>query len=306
MKLGLVGLLFAPQILFAGLEPFGSLLRVDSQRVAPGSIRVTYLGVNGYQLEAGDQALLVDPYFTRAGLSGIAFEGPLEPDPALVDRGLKYVRDRVGVILVTHGHFDHLLDAPLIMKKTGARLFSGATAVKLAISAGAPGSRCSTLRPGSSITIGPWKIRAFTAAHDRLFGGVPYTASNSSPTSTPLRARDWIVGEPLAFLVEANGRRVYIDAGGRPELLPEPARRVDLAILGVALPDSRKRFAAAVTRLRPRFVLPSHQDNFFAPFAHGFTFGPLTDFGFVRRTHARQNLPGELILLDYFRPWTIP
>ncbi len=83
-------------------------------------------------------------------------------------------------------------------------------------------------------------------------------------------------------------------------------KRVDLAILGVALPDSRKRFPMAVCSINPRFVMPSHQDNFFAPFERGFAFGPLTDFGFVMRKHQQQHLPGELILLDYFRPWTIP
>ncbi len=81
---------------------------------------------------------------------------------------------------------------------------------------------------------------------------------------------------------------------------------MDLAILGVALPDSRARFTATVRALRPRFTLPSHQDNFFAPFARGFAFGPLTDFRFVIRTQQQQQLPGKLILLDYFRPWTIP
>jgi hypothetical protein len=59
-------------------------------------------------------------------------------------------------------------------------------------------------------------------------------------------------------------------------------------------------------QLGARFVLPSHQDNFFARVPRGFAFGPLRRFGSVRRTHQQQNLPGELILLVCFRPWTIP
>jgi hypothetical protein len=80
---------------------------------------------------------------------------------------------------------------------------------------------------------------------------------------------------------------------------------VDLAILGVALPDSRSRFAAVVRQLQPRYILPSHQDDMFAGFARGFTFGKLTNFPQLVRRHEKQQLPGRLILLDYFRPWAL-
>ena len=89
-----------------------------------------------------------------------------------------------------------------------------------------------------------------------------------------------------------------------PDVLP-PETNVDLAILGVALPDSRRHFAPSVRRLHPRFTLPSHQDDFLQPFDHGFVFGMLTDFPAVLRTWEREELPGRLILLDYFRPWTL-
>jgi hypothetical protein len=66
---------------------------------------------------------------------------------------------------------------------------------------------------------------------------------------------------------------------------------VDLAILGVALPDSRARFAEAVKRLRPRYTFPSHQDDFFRSLDAGFKFGLLTDFPRVLRDYKTSDFP---------------
>jgi hypothetical protein len=142
------------------------------------------------------------------------------------------------------------------------------------------------------------------ATHDRLFGKVPFDQREMRGSGPPRHPADWICGEPLAFLIEVGGQRIYIDSGGTPAQLP-PNEHVDLAILGAALPDSRARLPAALERLQPRYILPSHQDNFFQPLGAGFQFGPLTDFSRVRRDCEAAN-HGRLILLNYFQPWTLP
>ena len=160
------------------------------------------------------------------------------------------------------------------------------------------------MRHGDVRRIGPWTIRVLAAEHDPLLGSVPLPGERLQPGAPPRKPSDWVLGEPLAFLIEAAGQRIYIESGGVPGTLP-PEMKVDLAILGVALPDARRHFAPAVRRLQPRFTLPSHQDDFFQPFDRGFIFGKLTDFPEILRTWQREQLPGKIILLDYFRPWTL-
>src|SRR5262249_8022503 len=289
----------------AGLGSYADLVVADSSGAARNGVRLTYLGTNGYQFEFEGYSLLVDPYFSRVDLLSVAVGSHIQPNASRINDGLRYLASNPDAILVTHGHFDHLLDVPFIMANTRARLIASASSVDLAKRAGALLGEA--VSPGDVRRIGPWKIRVLPATHDRLFGKVPFDQPHS-PAVVPRRAPDWICGEPLAFLIEVNSQRIYIDSGGTLAQLPPNEsgnRRVDLAILGVALPDSRARLHAALDRLQPRYILPSHQDNFFRPLNAGFQFGPFTDFSCVQRQCAQQNR-SRLILLDYFKPWTLP
>ena len=335
IKLSLFSLALIAQVASAGLKKYSSLVVADKYPFTepePNAIRVTYLGVNGFQFETNGHALLVDPYFTRVGLLSAALNQPIQSDPNRVAEGLKHVRPRVDAIVVTHAHFDHLLDAPEIVRRTHGKVIAGPTAIRLVESSGISPNECKIVKPGSMRKIGPWTIRVFAAQHDRLFGKVPFNkcphtrhekpSFSPAPSRHPLPERedegegaalkppvkgsDWCVGEPLAFVIEAAGKRIYIDSGGVPGSPPDSRiRNVDLAILGVALPDSRRRFAEVVRQLRPRYVLPSHQDDMFAPVDRGFIFGKMTNFPALVREQEREKLPGRLILLDYFRPWTL-
>jgi L-ascorbate metabolism protein UlaG (beta-lactamase superfamily) len=299
---------------FAGLEAFSDLVVADTKRNPAESyretppprdgVRITYLGTNGYLLEAPGTRILVDPYFSRISLGTAALNLPMESSPGWVGWGLRRMPKKIDGILVTHGHFDHLLDAPEVAQCTGATVFASRTSIFQARAAGLPRSQAVPMAAGDRRRIGRARVTALLASHDRLFGCcVPFPGNVEAPLeAAPRKPSHWRCGEPLAFLIEINGRRIYVDSGGTPAVLPPPGK-VDLAILGAALADSRRRLPDTLQRLRPRYFLPSHQDDFFRKLDRGFAFGSMTSFPAVQKT--TRSSPARLILLDYFRPWTL-
>jgi len=257
--------------------------------VADGNLRpglpkegvcVTYLGTNAYLLESRSSTLLVDPYFSRMSFLRVALNLRALPKRELIEQYLP-VR-QIDAVAVTHGHFDHLLDVAEVMTLTGAKLIASPTSTRLIESFGLERGRCIPVIGGETVHLRGATIRSFAVQHDRLFGGVPF---GGPPRRLPPRSvSDWVCGEPLAFLIEMGNRRIYIESGGRPSASHcQKFGRVDLAILGVALPDARKRFPLTLQCLHPRHSLPSHQDDFFRPLSRGFAFAAMSDFPSVLR-----------------------
>jgi Predicted Zn-dependent hydrolases of the beta-lactamase fold len=116
----------------------------------------------------------------------IALGSRLQPDVPRVAEGCDISRQGEA-ILVTHGHFDHLLDVPTVMSKTHARLIASASAVHLAKRVGAPSG--DAVAAGDVRRIGTLEIRVLAATHERLFGKVPFDqpeAHGSGPHSVLL------------------------------------------------------------------------------------------------------------------------
>src|SRR4051795_3645938 len=125
-------LIFVAQAFSAGLGSYADLVVSDSSATLRKGVHVTYLGTNGYQFESNGHALLVDSYFSRVDFWSVALGAPIQPNAVRINDAMRHLASsKVDAILVTHGHFDHLLDVPVVMSKTRARLIASSSSVEL-------------------------------------------------------------------------------------------------------------------------------------------------------------------------------
>ena len=241
-------------LFFSSAAPFGGA----------GEVGVTWLGTAGFAIEHQGHVVLIDPYLTRASLSRCLL-APLRTDAALVRRHVP----RADAIVLSHTHFDHALDAPVIARQTGARLFGSGSAVHLCRSHGLPDAQleCVESEPDGGpceAEVGPFHLRFWPSAHSAIFfGRVPFPGDIADCTDIPMRTEAYRCGAVCAVEIEVGGRRLFHVGSAEPVERRWRVGPVDLALACVAGWTSTERYPERlVAALSPGAVLLHHWDNF--------------------------------------------
>ncbi|MDR0212054.1 MAG: hypothetical protein LBJ33_23215 [Pseudomonas putida] len=237
--------------------------------------KIQYLGVGGWLLHWQGEGLLIAPSFSNPALFDREGWPPLRV-AANTQRIDKYMpkADDVTVLLVGHGHYDHLLDVPWVMHKhtPKATLYGSHTVMHILKSMKDKDGGTVALDParlvdvedsmaklpgdGQPPTPGKWfessakhiRMMPIQNAHAGHIFGInliqgTYDAPLDEPPSTIF---GWRPGQPMAWLIDLmEGERVvyrihYQDStaqppNGLPPTLPSPDdKAVDVEILCVA------------------------------------------------------------------------
>ena len=214
-----------------------------------GKVGVLWLGQSAFKITTPTgKVIVIDPYLTA---------NPKTPEPY---RKLEAL-GKVDLILVTHGHLDHYLDAPAIAKMYGAPLWAPAGLAQSMQTLGVlPVAQANRMNKGGSIR--PFepdgvRITMTRAEHSsELVWRNPATGSDETHVG----------GEPCGFVIEfENGFKLWHlgDTGvfGDMKLIGE-MMKPDL----ILIPIGGGQFvmnpadAALATRelIRPKMALPMH------------------------------------------------
>ena len=216
------------------------------------SLRLRWLGVAGLELSAGEETLTIDPYFTRIPMLRAWF-GRVRPDSGLIAEKI----ERCDSVLITHAHFDHLMDVPDVVRNTGAKALGSPNSCRLLSACGVPEDKARGIRAGDALDLGSFRVDVFEAQHMKVLGFSPGILP--AALKPPLRARDYRMDDDFSFLVTAGGLRLLTDPGERPD------GAVQAHVLFVFPYREDSYYEALLPLVRPTLVVPVHWDDFFRP-----------------------------------------
>jgi L-ascorbate metabolism protein UlaG (beta-lactamase superfamily) len=267
------------------------------------SLAFRWLGVAGLELTLERELLAVDPFLTRPSFLSVCLNR-LQPDETLV----KQTFHKCQFILVTHAHYDHLMDVPAIALKTGAPVYGSQNTCDLLKTCGVPREKVHKVDPGDLLELGAFHVKVLQTEHNQLPG---FKSGSLKPVlKPPLRAYEYRMDTNYGFQIECQKLRTLVWNGKSPEGA-EPAD-----VLFVNAVETVPFYETLIKTVNPVLVIPLHWDNFFRPlskpirpflrlthrFLPPFKFFRLDDFAEMMHQVAPRT---RVLIPEVFQPYTL-
>ena len=245
-----------------------------------------YLGTAGWEISDGTTVILIDPYLSRingpappplqgspvhavAGDSRRKYEWNdiATPDVAAIDGRIQ----RADFVLVTHTHFDHVLDVPHIALKTKAAVIGTESTENVMRAYGVPEGQLLTVRGGEDYQFDAFSLKVIPSIHSPL-DHKRYFSSAVAPVGlkAPVTLRQiHPEGGTLAYLIRFHGHQILAFGGMNYIEREIEGLQPDVALIGAGA--SRREIYDYSGRLMralhyPAVVIPTHWDNFLIPY----------------------------------------
>jgi len=199
-----------------------------------------------------DEILIIDPCLTRPAVRQAWF-GRVHPDQELTAQQIQ----RCDYVLVTHAHWDHVMDVPDVVRNTGAVVLGSHNTCRLLAACGVPKDQIREIGNQDQVRLGSFRVEILSAEHLKIPGFGPGPLPDK--LKPPLRLREYRMDTCLSFLIEVDNLRLLDWSSTGPEAAPAAD------VLFVRLYEKQATYQALLEDVQPRLVIPVHWDDLFSP-----------------------------------------
>ena len=157
----------------------------DTATPAPAApLEIHGLGIQGFWLQWGDEAVLTAPLYTRQSALDVTISAPITRDDAAIDGGLAgEPLSELRAVVSGHAHYDHFIDVPHILDVApNARAYTNLTGRHILAALSLDRAGCTS--PAATPTIDRSRV---IAMDDALASHVDYTnCPDQAPPGAPL------------------------------------------------------------------------------------------------------------------------
>ncbi len=255
----------------AGLSNRADGAPVEKAARKPAGVRLRWLGVAGWQLSFDDHVLWFDPYLSR--FDSTVDGGAIRQRPDVIEGLLASGRlnGPPEVIMVSHGHFDHLTDVPYLLNRPEwkqATIHTICTETHRHLLAAMGNTRDVIQASGGeqfSFAGGAYTIQVIQSLHSQSNTyGFPFPGTLTAKPAPPLVVSDLLEGGTLAYLVTIPGRLSLLLFGATNFVERElVGLRPDVVAIGMTFHNAIDRYLERLLTVLggPRYAMPCHHDD---------------------------------------------
>lgn len=232
-----------------------------------GQVTFKWLGISGFVLSDSETTLVFDPAITRIPFYDFLPFRTVQSEASEV----KYWMERCGVktvnaIFVNHSHTDHVIDAPLVVRNYGGKLYGSTSVVNVGLGQGLSLEQVQSIKSKDQIEVGKFTIEPLATPHaPHLFEILLMDGDITVPLNTPTSAWNYRAGETHSFLIKHPKGTILFQAIGKI-YDPDPLKHIKADVLFLTIANRKSSEELIQKRIIPtgvKRVIPLHYDNFF-------------------------------------------
>lgn len=250
-------------------------------------MKLTWYGTACILMEDETQKIIFDPF------CGVPVHGFTHPERMLP---YKDIFRQVPVVMVTHGHFDHILQIPYIYPGTDVKIHCTKTPCQTLHKRGIPAGKLQQISPGFQADFGAFHITAYQGRHCRFDAPLlAETICRKAFFRHPVHLYHLIKanlqfpenGEILFYEITWHQYRIHLMGSMNLDPSVSYPTGADLLILPLQGRSDQDEYALQfVERLKPKAILLDHCDDAFPPFSQDVDVS-----GFIQNVKERYGIP---------------